>query len=149
MPLPASKTSSFVSSAACRMTTRLLSCVLLAVLSPALHSAQQPQPSGWEWQNPLPQGNTINSVRFAADKKHGWAVGSDGVILRSGDGGFEWQSQISPTTTTLYGLYVKDKSRAVISGARGVIMTTTNCGNKWVVRPTGTRDHLFTVTFAP
>ncbi len=85
---------------------------------------QQPQPSGWEWQNPLPQGNTINCVRFAADKRNGWAVGSDGAILRTRNGGFEWDSQLSPATTTLYGIYVKDKSRAVISGARGVILTT-------------------------
>ena len=60
-----------------------LSCILLLLpFAPAAH-AQQPQPSGWEWQNPLPQGNTINSVRFAADKRHGWAVGSDGAILRT------------------------------------------------------------------
>src|SRR5216684_1763851 len=23
---------------------------------------------GWEWQNPLPQGNAINAIRFARDK---------------------------------------------------------------------------------
>jgi hypothetical protein len=38
------------------------------VLPAALMSQQSP---GWQWQNPLPQGNTINSVRFAPDKKYG------------------------------------------------------------------------------
>src|SRR5258705_4346163 len=132
-----------------RIVATLLSCAFLLLVLPISPAAQQPQPSGWEWQNPLPQGNTINCVRFAADKKNGWAVGSDGTILRTRNGGFEWDSQLSPATTTLYGVYVKDKSRAVISGARGVIMTTTNGGGKWVARTTGTRDHLFAVTFAP
>ena len=129
--------------------TTLLSgaCLVFSCSVPTM--GQRPGASGWEWQNPLPQGNTINCVRFASDKRHGWAVGSDGTILRTRDGGFEWDSQLSPATTTLYGLYVQDKSRAVISGARGVIMTTTNSGGKWTARTTGTRDHLFAVTFAP
>jgi photosystem II stability/assembly factor-like uncharacterized protein len=37
----------------------------------------------------------------------------------------------------------------VITGARGVVLTTTNGGDKWVLRPSGVRDHLFSVTFAP
>src|SRR5262245_1329501 len=110
--------------------------------------AQDPL-SGWEWQNPRPQGNSINSVKFAGDQLRGWAVGSDGVILRTENGGFEWEPQESPANSTLYGIYVKDRARVVISGARGVILTTINGGSKWTVRKTGTRDHLFAVTFAP
>src|SRR5687767_387090 len=121
----------------------LLACVCVALTLPAPMMAQQPP--GWQWQNPLPQGNTINSIRFTADKQNGWAIGSDGVILRTRNGGFEWQTQISQANTTLYGLYVKDKSRVVISGARGVILTTSNGGKRWVERITGTRDHLFSV----
>ncbi|MGI9167727.1 MAG: WD40/YVTN/BNR-like repeat-containing protein, partial [Pyrinomonadaceae bacterium] len=97
----------------------------------------------------MPQGNSINAVRFAGDKRHGWAVGADGAILRTQNGGFEWEEQESPANTTLYGLYVRDKSHAVISGARGIILTTANGGRKWVPRPTGVRDHLFSLTFSP
>src|SRR5258705_9644930 len=121
-----------------RIAAILLSCACLLLMLPVSPAAQQAQPSGWEWQNPRPQGNTINSVRFAADKKTGWAVGSDGAILRTRNGGFEWQPQLSPATTTLYGLYVKDKARVVISGAGGLIMTTANGGRKWITRTTGT-----------
>src|SRR3712207_5275033 len=67
------------------------------------------QSRGWLWQNPLPQGNALYSVRFAADKKHGWAIGGDGVILRTEDGGYVWEEQKSTVATTLYGLFVKDK----------------------------------------
>ena len=48
---------------------------------------------GWEWQNPLPQGNAISAIRFASDKQHGWAVGADGVILYTANGGFRWENQ--------------------------------------------------------
>src|SRR5437762_2759399 len=106
------------------------------------------QVRGWLWQNPLPQGNAINAVRFAADKRHGWAVGSDGAILRTEDGGFEWEAQAAPVTTTLYGLFVKDKRAAVACGARGAIVATENGGERWERRLTPTRDHLAAVTFA-
>ncbi|MEO7969830.1 MAG: YCF48-related protein, partial [bacterium] len=123
----------------------LLPSVVLSLLTVGSHAQQLP---AWQWQNPLPQGNALNSVKFANDKTHGWAIGSDGSILRTRNGGFTWEAQISPAATTLYGLYVQSKARAVISGAGGVILTTTNGGTKWVQRSTGTRDHLFAVTFA-
>ena len=120
----------------------------LACLFCACATAAAGQARGWVWQNPLPQGNAINSVRFAADKRHGWAVGADGVILRSDDGGFGWESQTSPATTTLYGLYVKDKRTAVAVGARGVVVTTEDGGDRWLLRRTNVRDHLSAVAFA-
>src|SRR5947207_13663145 len=123
-----------------RHGTILLGCFCVVLALPGSGMAQRSP--GWQWQNPLPQGNTINSIRVAADKKYGWAVGSDGAILRTRNGGFEWEAQNSPASTTLYGLYVKDKSSAVISGARGVILTTANSGSKWIPRTSSTKDHL-------
>ncbi|HJU53551.1 MAG TPA: YCF48-related protein, partial [Pyrinomonadaceae bacterium] len=106
------------------------------------------QTRGWQWQNPRPQGNPIHAIRFAADKKHGLAVGADGSILRTDDGGFDWEVQRSPVVTTLYGLYVKDRKRAVAVGARGVILTTNDGGGDWKLRASGTKDHLYAVTFS-
>jgi len=97
-----------------RIKALLPLCFLLASAS----HAQDPS-RGWQWQNPLPQGNSITAIRFAPDKKHGWAIGSNGVILSTGNGGFEWNEQISPAITTLYGMYVKDRSRIVLQ-ARAV-----------------------------
>ena len=37
------------------------------------------------------RGATINDV-FFLDKNHGWAVGDQGLILRTTNGGFDWQS---------------------------------------------------------
>jgi hypothetical protein len=38
-----------------------LACVVACAV------AASAQTRGWVWQNPLPQGNAINAVRFAAD----------------------------------------------------------------------------------
>jgi hypothetical protein len=43
----------------------------LCFAQPVSLSANQ---GGWFWQNPLPQGNTLNSVKFI-NLSVGWAVG--------------------------------------------------------------------------
>jgi photosystem II stability/assembly factor-like uncharacterized protein len=67
---------------------RKTALLLICLLAPAARA--QDAMRGWQWQNPLPQGNSINSIKFAPDKKHGWAVGSNGVVLTTDNGGFEW-----------------------------------------------------------
>src|SRR3712207_2511147 len=89
------------------------------------------QMRGWLWQNPLPQGNALNTIRFAEDGQRGWAVGADGVILRTDNGGFTWEQQTSPAVATLYGLFVEDRERAVVVGARGVVLRTDDGGREW------------------
>ena len=44
--------------------------------------------SGWEWSNPLPQGNTLRALDFAGPT--GYAAGDFGTILRTDDGGESW-----------------------------------------------------------
>src|SRR3954454_8132532 len=43
----------------------------------------------WVWQNPLPQGNTLQDF-FFIDADNGFAVGASGTILRTTDGGNSW-----------------------------------------------------------
>ncbi|MEA2172444.1 MAG: hypothetical protein QOD00_36, partial [Blastocatellia bacterium] len=133
----------------CIFAVTLAGCILLILAGGFALPAARAQTRGWLWQNPLPQGNAISAIRFASDKMHGWAVGSDGAILRTNDGGFEWETQNSPVSSTLYGLYVKDEKRALAVGARGIVLTTTNGGEKWTIRLTGSREHLYSVAFAP
>jgi len=40
----------------------------------------------WTWQNPLPQGNSLSCVKFV-DLNTGYAVGSNGTILKTTNGG--------------------------------------------------------------
>lgn len=45
--------------------------------------------SGWVWQNPVPQGNNLNSV-FMLDSQNIFAVGNGGRFMKSSDGGATW-----------------------------------------------------------
>ncbi|MDZ7369508.1 MAG: YCF48-related protein [candidate division KSB1 bacterium] len=53
-----------------------------------------PQPpvhaQGWQWQNPLPQGDGLNLVTFV-DRHHGWITSSGPILLRTKDGGKNWE----------------------------------------------------------
>jgi len=73
----------------------------------------------------------------------------DGVILYSADGGFQWTSQHTRLVVNLNGLYVQDPKRAVVVGARGTVVITKNGGVRWTEIRAPTKDHLFSITFAP
>ena len=57
----------------------------------------------WVWQNPLPQGNTLQDFSFI-DTTNGFAVGARGTILRTTDGGNNWDILASDTNDDLYGV---------------------------------------------
>ena len=40
------------------------------------------KPTGWAWQNPLPQGNTLTAVH-GTDANNVWAVGYAGTIVKA------------------------------------------------------------------
>jgi photosystem II stability/assembly factor-like uncharacterized protein len=62
---------------------KILSCLLFII---SFHPAH----SQWLWQNPIPQGNLLNSV-FFVDPQLGYAVGEKGTIIKTTDGGIHWQ----------------------------------------------------------
>src|SRR5205807_1604863 len=128
----------------------LFLCLASIVITVVCFSSPSAQTSsrGWEWQNPLPQGNAISAIRFAGDKLHGWAVGADGVILYTNDGGFRWEHQPTRLVNALNGLYVFDRQHAFAVGARGLVVETRNAGDKWLEVATPTKDHLYAITFA-
>ena len=43
----------------------------------------------WFWQNPLPQGNPLTSIKFT-DANTGYAVGYYGTIIKTTNGGSNW-----------------------------------------------------------
>jgi photosystem II stability/assembly factor-like uncharacterized protein len=44
---------------------------------------------GWQWQDPLPQGNNMETVS-ALDAQHAVAAGDSGTVLTTSDGGASW-----------------------------------------------------------
>ena len=57
----------------------------------------------WFWQNPLPQGNHLTSIRFT-DANTGYAVGDYGTILKTTNGGTNWVTLSSGTNKWIYSI---------------------------------------------
>lgn len=92
----------------------------------------------------------LNDVSFA-DAKHGWAVGEEGLILRTDDGGTTWTTQNSGTNKGLLGICAASPSFGCAVGYNGAILTTTNGGGTWHLAPPyyvqGNTLNLFAVHF--
>ncbi len=69
--------------------------------------------SGWQWGNPLPQGNTLRSMSFAGSD--GYAAGAFGTLLHTTDGGATWSGLLSGTFTDLTEVQAIDAT-AVFAG---------------------------------
>jgi photosystem II stability/assembly factor-like uncharacterized protein len=87
----------------------------------------------WEWQNPLPQGNNLESVFFTS-LSTGYAVGLGGTILKTTDGGNNWSFQNSGTTAFLYSVYFTSENKGFVVGMGGnysIILETIDAGQTW------------------
>ena len=103
--------------------------------------------SGWFWQNPIPQGNSLGAVTFS-DGNTGTAVGYLGTILRTTNGGATWTSQSSGTTNDLLGVSFTDANTGTAVGSSGTIRRTTNGGTTWTGQTSGTSTQLSAVSFS-
>ena len=71
----------------------------LAALPGLASASVQVGSSGWQWGNPLPQGNAVRAMSFAGAT--GYAAGDFGTLLRTTDGGSTWSGLLSGTFTDL------------------------------------------------
>lgn len=86
--------------------------------------------SGWiEITEGVPEGGLI-SVYFTSESV-GYAVGEEGVIIKTEDGGFTWESQSSGTTSFLRGIHFVNSTTGFAVGLGGTILKTTNGGQTW------------------
>ena len=108
---------------------RYLRFVLIAAVLFLLPGIGQ---AGWFWQNPLPQGNTLQSVCFI-DNNTGYAVGWLGTIIKTTDGGSNWSILNSGTLNYLSAVqFPLDAQTGYAVGNKGSILKTTNNGATWV-----------------
>jgi len=70
--------------------------------------------SGWFWGNPLPQGNDIAALDFAAQR--GFAVGAFGTVLRSDDAGRTWSGLSSGLTNDLATVDAVTSDTLIVAG---------------------------------
>jgi len=121
---------------------RILFCVSgLLLLAPVAFCQD------WNWQHPLPQGNTIWKCSFANDST-GFAVGETGTILFTDDGGSTWSVQYEGITDHLRGVWAENSSAAWAVGDNGDIFQTTNAGDSWVQQTSTSTFDLNGVAFA-
>jgi photosystem II stability/assembly factor-like uncharacterized protein len=72
----------------------------------------------------------LSSVSFTHHGT-GWAVGTNGIILKSTDAGETWENQQSNVLTDLNNVNFFDSENGWAAGDSGTILYTTNGGNDW------------------
>jgi photosystem II stability/assembly factor-like uncharacterized protein len=100
----------------------------------------------WEWQNPLPQINTLNEVSFF-DELNGIAVGNEGSIIRTTDGGNIWAVVKSGTTNQLNAVCYLDQNTCIAVGESGLILKSTDSGLLWKTQNCNLTDEINAITF--
>jgi len=108
----------------------------------------------WTWQNPLPQGNRLFSIKYISSTE-GWSVGEHGTILNTNDGGTTWITQTSGTTNDLMGVSFSDNENGTVVGgwadwngnSSSLILRTTNGGKTWTKQTSGISNYLYGVAF--
>ena len=106
----------------------VLACAagLLAAMPAGAGANVQVGSSGWQWGNPLPQGNTIRAMSFAGQQ--GYAAGDFGTLLSTSDGGATWTGLLSGTHANLTEVQAIDSSAMFAGG--GCVARRSDDGGK-------------------
>ena len=91
----------------------------------------------WEWQNPLPQGNTLNAV-WGSSGSNVFAGGWNGTILHYDSS--VWTAMTSGTTECLRSIWGSSESDVFAVGDNGMILHYD--GNSWTAMMSGTTECL-------
>jgi len=103
-----------------------LAAAALAALPAAPASANvQVGASGWQWGNPLPQGNTVRTMAFSGST--GYAAGDFGTLLKTSDGGSTWTGLPVGTFQSLTVVQALD-ANTVFAGGGCVARRSTDGG---------------------
>lgn len=84
----------------------------------------------WQWSNPQPQGNRLQSVYFL-NENTGITIGDRGAILKTTDGGNHWDILYLPGHQKLYSIYFYSNEVGIITGENGTIFRTVDEGETW------------------
>jgi photosystem II stability/assembly factor-like uncharacterized protein len=66
--------------------------MMVLTLGASLVASSPARAATWDWENPLPQGNTLQSI-LVQDAFTAVAVGNRGTVVRTQDGGQTWQAE--------------------------------------------------------
>ena len=100
------------------------------------------QDTDWYWQNPLPQGNTLEHLQITSSNS-GYTIGSAGTIIKTVSAGEEWNVVDFPSKTNLKALsFISETVGWVIGQKDNVVelFSTLNGGIHWEVIFTNTGE---------
>jgi hypothetical protein len=119
----------------------LVTVLLLAILGNLAGCARSEpgsvKASGWEWQNPLPQGNDLYGV-WGSSGTDVFAVGGSGTIMHYD--GSAWSAMSSGTTDLLFSVWGRSATDVFAVGGNGTILH--HDGRAWSAMSSGTTNHL-------
>lgn len=77
--------------------------------------------AGKVWQSVVVPGNgfTFKAVTFV-DSQHGWAVGGNGLLIRTTNGGKSWKLLKAPTSSELHSVHFFNSRIGYVAGREGV-----------------------------
>jgi photosystem II stability/assembly factor-like uncharacterized protein len=88
----------------------------------------------WQWQNPLPQGQTLNSIIFI-DESTGWAASNGGTLVKTTDGGGTFQIIELQSLRYASVVFFLNNQKGWVGGQRdnlaGVLLATVDGGASW------------------
>ena len=108
--------------------------------------AAVPLEAEWNWQSPLPQGNSLRDVQFI-DASNGWAVGEYGTIVHTTNGGASWYEQEFARTDNILAISMISLEEGWAAGDNGVILHTTDSGDDWIEQESGIQGGLNAILF--
>ena len=123
------------------VNSKLISVLVFGICTISIARTQD-----WQWQNPLPQGNSLTSVYFP-DSNTWYAVGNCCTVLKTTDEGTNWTILESGTTKCLASVYFTDVNICYAVGDAGTIIKTINGGETWTPLFPGTSNSLTTIFF--
>ena len=103
--------------------------------------------SGWFWQNPLPQGNTLIFARYI-NPNICFATGGGGSIIKSTDSGINWFLQSTLTEEGIRSIFFTSLNTGFAVGTSGLLIKTTDGGMSWNRQYVNTSADLWTIGFA-
>ncbi|MDI6765847.1 MAG: YCF48-related protein [Bacteroidota bacterium] len=126
------------------MRRLLLYIVICGISASALYTQQ----TSWQWVNPLPQGNILNSI-WSINQDTVFCVGDYGTIMKSTNGGQTWRvtQNAASVTEPLYATQFTTSTIGWAIGEGGRILKTTDAGTTWLIHNSPTTKDLFGIHF--
>jgi photosystem II stability/assembly factor-like uncharacterized protein len=106
-----------------------------------------PGQAGWFTQASFTARNLLG-VFFLPDGRSGWAVGSGGAIVHTGDAGASWSTQVSGSALNLNAVWFTSATEGWIVGNSGTVLHTLDAGQVWSRVNVSSGQNLMDVTFA-